>query len=741
MRTRLQLPDDRIERGPGDRPEHLGNHRSIYPQWLVVAAAVLFNYWFLRAQATSVAYLNDSSVHEQMVRFAAERIQSGHLPQTSWFPYLGLGSPQFLHYQSLPSTITGLIGLAIGPDRAFAWSLYLLVSLWPVSIYLGARAFRLSRWTAAIAALLAPFIMSTIGIGFETIAYLWIGFGVWAQLWAMLTLPLAWGFSWQAITEGRRYFLAILFVSLTVMFHFETGFLALLPIGLFPFLKLSGLRSRIARSLVLAVGTLATTAWVTVPLVVFSKWASVNEILRGTPLENGYGARQVLEWLVTGHLLDARRWPAVTFLAGIGLIVCVVRFRRDERGRAVLLLLLMSLLLSFGRTTFGSLVSVIPGSADIFMRRFMMGIQLAALLLAGIGGTAIGAFLVDTVRSRWPTIRSAVTSRTWARRSAIIGLLVVMVVALAPAWSQLVTYDRDNARAIDYQRTADTEQGAVIAPLLDLIRRSRDGRVYAGTPDNWGAHFTVGAVPVFKYIESQDVDEVGYTLRTASLMTDPEFFFDQSNPGDYSIFGIRYVLEPAGRRPPVPARLVMLRFPYALWELPSVSYFHVAEVVGVVSADRENVGLRSVAYLHSRMPGRGETLAVDYAGGHSALAPASGHVRPSEPVGTVISENAHLDQGTAQATVRLRKRAVVVLAASFDPGWRVLVDGRSATSVMVAPALVAVSVGPGTHRVVFTYVGFNLYAPLVIVSGLVLAGTLLFDVKRARRTQNPQVTT
>ena len=52
-------------------------------------------------------------------------------------------------------------------------------------------------------------------------------------------------------------------------------------------------------------------------------------------------------------------------------------------------------------------------------------------------------------------------------------------------------------------------------------------------PTNWGADFTVGEVPVFKYLESRDVDEVGYTLRTASLMTDPEYFFDERNPSDY----------------------------------------------------------------------------------------------------------------------------------------------------------------------------------------------------------------
>ncbi len=69
-----------------------------------------------------------------MVRFPTHLIGSGHLPLTSWFPFLGLGSPQFLHYQSLPAILTGLIGLVIGPDAAFRRTLYLLVSLWPVSI-------------------------------------------------------------------------------------------------------------------------------------------------------------------------------------------------------------------------------------------------------------------------------------------------------------------------------------------------------------------------------------------------------------------------------------------------------------------------------------------------------------------------------------------------------------------------------------------------------------------------------
>ena len=259
----------------------------------------------------------------------AARLRSGHLPQTSWFPYLGLGSPQFLHYQSLPSTITGAVGIAVGPDRAFSWSLYLLLSLWPVSVYWGATGAALGALDRGHGGGRCPRSSSRrSGVGFETKAYVWVGFGVWTQLWAMWTLPLAWGFCWQAVSEGRRYGAAVLFTSLTVMLHFETGYLAVLPLFLLPWLTPSAWRARVVRAPVVLAGTLAATAWVTVPVLVSARWASVNEVLRGTPLENGYGARRVLGWLVTGGLLDARSparsspsWPASDSSA------CVVRFR------------------------------------------------------------------------------------------------------------------------------------------------------------------------------------------------------------------------------------------------------------------------------------------------------------------------------------------------------------------------------------------------------------------------------
>ncbi len=126
-------------------PADGGGRTAVWWPWSIVAAAVGWNLASLRALTLGVAYLDDSTMHEQMVRFATARLRAGHLPLTSWFPFLGEGSPQFLHYQSLPAILTGLAGLAVGPDVAFRWSLYLLLSLWPVSVYLAARAFGAGR--------------------------------------------------------------------------------------------------------------------------------------------------------------------------------------------------------------------------------------------------------------------------------------------------------------------------------------------------------------------------------------------------------------------------------------------------------------------------------------------------------------------------------------------------------------------------------------------------------------------
>lgn len=348
----------RISRDPGSGPPSMirasqGSRFRFHGAGALVAGVVAWNVVTLRAETVAVPYLDDSSLHEQMVRFAASQLQAGHIPLKAWFPYLGVGSPQFLHYQSLPAMITGLAGVAVGPDTAFRWSLYLLLCAWPLSVYVGARLFGISRWGAAAAAALSPLLMSATGVGYEQKAYVWIGYGVWTQLWASMMLPIAWGLGWRAIRTGRYFLPAAAAVSLTIALHFETGYLALLPLLLWPVASWGSVAERGRRSALIFAGTLGTSAWVIVPLIAERNYAATNEILQRTPLVNGYGAERVLGWLVSGQLLDAGRLPVVTLFAGIGLALGLLRWRRDVVARPLVLVFSGCLLLSFGRTTFG----------------------------------------------------------------------------------------------------------------------------------------------------------------------------------------------------------------------------------------------------------------------------------------------------------------------------------------------------------------------------------------------------
>jgi len=708
--------------------------------WLLVGAAVVWNLVSLRAETLAVAYLDDSSVHEQMVRFATEQFRGGHLPLTSWFPFLGLGSPQFLHYQSLPAMLTGLIGLAIGPDTAFRWTLYVLLSLWPVSVYLCARLFGAGRPAAGASAAMAPFLVSATGIGYEQHAYVWTGFGVWTQLWASLTLPLAWGLSWRAIRDGRRFFSAIALTSLTIALHFETGYLAVAPLLIWPVVAGVPVLTRVRRAGLLLGGSLLASAWVIVPLLDQRDWAATNELLHGTGLANGYGAGRVLGWMVSGQLLDHGRLPVVTLVAALGLALACARCTRDANARALVAVLAVGLVLSFGRTTFGALVDVIPGSSDIFFRRFMMGVQLAALLLAGRGaawsaGVIWNALTRATVGPglRWPRTIAA------HKLAPSMVAMAAAVLVLAPAWLQLGAYDRHNAAAISAQRRADTTQGAQLDRLIALIKAADVGRVYAGMPSNWGMNFTVGAVPVFKYLDSRDVNEVGYTLRTASLMTAPEYFFDERNPSDYQLFGIHYLIIPSGYLPPVPADLVLRAGRYSLWTTGTAHSVHIGRTVGVFAANRTNLGVRSISLLGSQLAQRSEYLRVAFDRADDYPRPLHAGPREASP-GNVLTETDNLGQGEVAITARLRQPGVAVLSVSFDPGWTATVDGHARRTQMVAPALVAAAIPAGTHTIEFRYRGFRGYPFLFALCGLTLAATLgaqAIQGRHAKRASAP----
>jgi Gpi18-like mannosyltransferase len=702
------------------------NARS-WPRWMplaLVGLSCLFCLVVLRGETSPAPNLNDSAFHLQMVRWADGQIGEGRVPLDGWYPYLSLGSAQFHHYQSLPHTVSAYAARATGAsdEHAYVWLLYLLLALWPIAVYWGARLLGWGRWTAAAAAAVSPLIVSASGYGYEHGSYTWRGYGVYSQLWGMWLLPLAWGLTWRAVTRGRYFAAAAAALAFTVACHFITGYLALLTVGVWVLVAGHGFLRRLARAAVIVVGSLLVALWVLVPLVGDTKWTSRSEYYKGTFFNDSYGARKVLGWVFTGRLFDDGRFPVVTLLFYTGAVLCILRARKDPRARALLGAFALSLLLFFGRPTLGPVLDVLPGFGDVQIHRFVVGVHLAGIFLAGVGLAWFMGLAFRVLRSLAPQRHAAAT----AAAAVALG-----IGALAPAWIERAFYDRHGAVLIRAQQAADATDGRDLDKLVAIVKARGDGRVYAGLRANWGREFKVGYVPVYAWLADRDVDVIGFTFRTiASLSTDVEAAFDETNPAQYQMFNIRYVILPPDRRPGVPATEIARSGRYRLWRVGTTGYFQVVDRARSVGANRMDVEVATRDFRTSDLASRAIYPGVAFAGARGPTPTFAGSTPPGGPPGTIITQREALQNGVFLASVDASRRAVVLLKASYDPRWTATVDGRPAKPSMMAPSLVGVEVPEGKHLVVFRYKPYAGYPVLLAIGAITLLG-LTFVPRRA----------
>ena len=259
---------------------HRFHRRESLISLVLVLFPVVFNLYYLYPEvASDIVSGNDSVFHLLMVDMAVEAITQGLDFTDPWQGSMGMGYPLFHYYHHLPHVTIALVHVltlqSFPLSDMFNWSTYLLLSFFPLSIFWAMRLFGFDRLSAAMGGLVAPLLSTTGILGFGFASYVFQGWGVYAQLWAMVLMPPALALGYRVLRDGRGYFWAALLLAATLMSHVMYGYMAFLTLAFLTFIRparISNLRSfvdtmwpRWRRLITLVLLVLAVTSYFLVP--------------------------------------------------------------------------------------------------------------------------------------------------------------------------------------------------------------------------------------------------------------------------------------------------------------------------------------------------------------------------------------------------------------------------------------------------------------------------------------------
>lgn len=665
--------------------------------WALLAFAVGFNAWYLHAEVAIHAHkLNDGVLHMMALRGAVDAMRNGRDPTDFWFAPVATGFPLFHHYQHLPFLPPALLFLAlrdaVGLTTIFDWTQYLLLSLFPLSIYWAMRRFGFARLTAALAGAVAP-LVSTNGLyGFDDVSYVWYGFGLYTQLWGMILLPPALACGYTAIRDGRGYFLAVLLLSATLLSHLVLAYIGLSSLVLLTLLMPPppALRTRLGR-LALVLGlTALVTSYFLVPFIRDGAYMNRGVWELQTKYD-AFGYEWTLRSLAGGRLFDYGRFPSLSLLLAAGVAVCAWRWN-DARYRIPLLLGGLWLALYFGRPTWGVLLNLLPLSENMQFHRLIAGVHLAGIMLAGIALGVPWRWALERRQARW-----------------LVAVAAVTAAILAPAYLERRHYFEKNAESLRISAAQYSREERDINALEARLRALPPGRVYAGRANNWGGDYRVGGVPMDALLSSAGFDMSGYLYHSLSFNADELILLDETRPDQYNLFNIRYVVAPAGHAVPAFVTPIGDFGRHRLYRVDTTGYFDIVGSDATFTGDKSEVFTAASTWMASDLPAKKEHPAISLEGGggrtfnlsRSAeiLRQMSFDAGPSR--GMIVSERT--DGDIYAASVDIARPSMVMLKATFHPGWHATVDGVPVPTLMLMPSYVAVPVRSGTHNVRFEY--------------------------------------
>ncbi len=669
--------------------------------------------------------LNDDAFQFLLVQGASNALSTGQNPLDFWSPNLEVGFPQFLYYQHLPHLAVALLDHALFQrvDLLLLFNLtrYALLVSFPVTVLWSVRRMGFSLPAAAAAATFAPLLAENLRFGFAYDSYIWRGFGMYTQLWAMHLSFISLALLHRTMHRGEGYAASIAALAALVLSHLVYAYMMAITVGVMLLVGLNrgNARDRFVRLGAVGVAAGVVTSYFWLPFLLSKEFLNASIYLQEWKYDS-YGAGVILPWLVSGDLWDHARLPVFTAVVALGVVVALVR--RSRPAVFALVLSTVWLLLYFGRPTWGGLLNVLPMHDGLLIHRFLGSVDLAAMLLVAVAGGATWSLL--RMHVRWP--------------APMFGIALI-VVAL-PAFAERATFNTLNTDLMAHTAAVlDADTGA--RDVLSTLRQLPPGRTFAGLRTDWGARLQLGDLNFRDLLTFNGIEGISVPYQSVSLNADLTWFFDYTNPAHYRLFNVRYVVAPTDVRMPPFLSVVSKVAQYTLYQGPDAGYFELG------GADVQFVGTQhdyqdaSHAWFDSPLPAAGVFPAVDVGGGRSPLLakvlPLSEgravlgtlSADPGAPRGRVVSAVDLADTHTAN--IEVTRPSTLVLKVTYHPNWDATIDGKPVPTFMVMPSYIGVNVAPGPHQVQLHYRARTSRTALFLLGAVTLVASFVAERRRA----------
>ena len=520
---------------------------------------------------------NDQIFHYFFIERADQALAAGDNPFDHWLPELEAGFPQFLYYQNLPHlTVVALHHLSFGRVSLLTMlnlTRYLLMVLFPLTVYWSMRRMEFSSIAAAVGAAFCSTFSSRIEYGFDYQSYIWLGYGMFPQLCSMHLMFIAVACLRRVLERSKGYAAAILSSAAIVLSDLLYGYIfavAALLLWLLSVLKRIWSVDRVAdaagslwrltaRFAIVAAIAAVISAYQTLPFLRGLQY--INRVNAGGVQHVPMGISAVLSSFFTGTLFDHNRLPVVTALFLIGMIYAAVS-RRSE-AKLALTFFVTFVLLAFGRDILGPAFELLPLSRLVPFRRFIAGSDFAAILLVGLGG--------EFIWNWWPWKFRG--SRTLAPAAL---LLVLCAIALTQRW-----FLYEHSAEMMLTSAEARENDADLDQVLTTLRAAPPGRVYAGSRGNWGMWMTVGGVYLYDLLPL-DLFPTVMPWQSLSLNSPYLWRLNLPSPALCRLFNIRYVIAPRSIKLPSAFQRMVSTSSYILYQIDSGGYFELGQIAKVL---------------------------------------------------------------------------------------------------------------------------------------------------------------